>query len=269
MEPVRLALAPDQRHRRHDPARLALDDQPLLRDVARALAGEEEAHRLRVGAPVERVGLRVRRTVDQRLGRGAEQLGQGAIDPEPATVGLHQAHRQRRGLEHLGGGIAGRRLGTPDLDLGRHARGQVLEQRDVARRPDARQGVDHAERAHRGAAGDPERHAGVGDPAELPDRGVGAHDRVAAGVLDDERRARGDDVTAERVGQRGAPPARPGLGQAHGALEEHPPIVRQGDQGDGRTEQARREARQPVEGLLGRTVEQAGSGHQGHGSSGM
>ena len=86
---------------------------------------------------------------------------------------------------------------------------------------------------------------------------------MESGVVDDQRLAGGDDVLAEGMGERRLASAGPGFGQADAALEELPFGVHERDQGHGAAEECRGQPCQPVEGGLGRAVEQAGAGEGG------
>jgi hypothetical protein len=116
--------------------------------------------------------------------------------------------------------------------------------------------VDGAEGAEHLALRGDERDARVGNHVQVGNREVLAHERVLAGVLDDQRLPGGHDVLAEGVRQRRLPPRRPGLREAHARGEELPILVHEGDQRHGHTEDRGREAGQPLEGLFGRAVEQ-------------
>ena len=107
--------------------------------------------------------------------------------------------------------------------------------------------VDHAETAKGVTVARHERDAGVRDDAELLDRRVQPHQRIRAGVLDDEGLAGGDDVLAERVRDGGLAAGGKRLGQADATLEELPVLVDERHQTDRRAQDAARDAGEPIE----------------------
>ena len=152
------------------------------------------------------------------------------------------------------------------LDLADGAGAKVGEQRDIALGPESRHRVDHAQRADHLTRRGQERHAGVGDPAEVPHRGVGAEQRMPARVLDHQRLARAHHMAAEGMAERRRAPAGPRLGQPGGALEELAVVGDDGDQRDGRAQQPGRHPGEPVEPFFGRGVQQLGRTVAGAGS---
>ena len=85
------------------------------------------------------------------------------------------------------------------LQVGGDGRGEILQHARVVVGPRPRPGVDRAERADRRAAGSEQRHADVGDDPQHPDRRAVLHERVAAGVLDQQRPTCSDRVLAGGV----------------------------------------------------------------------
>ena len=116
--------------------------------------------------------------------------------------------------------------------------GEVAQGGQLVVGPLPRPDVDGTERPEDVAGLVGERHPGIGDDAEVVDGAVVAQQRVLAGVGDDQRLGRGDDVLAERVGQRGRPGRGPGLGQPGHAGEDLPVRLHERDQRDGRTDPA-------------------------------
>jgi hypothetical protein len=102
-------------------------------------------------------------------------------------------------------------------------------------------------------------NTGVGKPANLPYDGIVAQQRVAAGILQNQRLSRSYDLSAEGEGDRRYPPGRPGLRQAYGALEE---LAILGDERDERhwcAEQAGGHSGKAIEALLGWGIEERGA----------
>ena len=91
------SLVLDGAHRRDDPERLfPMAKQPLLDRVARALARVEQPHGLLVRGAVAGVRSGLGGAPGQRLRGSAEQLGQRAVGPQPATVRQDQRPSQAR-----------------------------------------------------------------------------------------------------------------------------------------------------------------------------
>ena len=113
--------------------------------------------------------------------------------------------------------------------------------------------VDHAQRAERIPVAGDERRAGVEPDARiLPHERVVAEPRVIHRIGDDEQARLFDRVRAERHG-----PRRLADGQADARLEPLAVFVHQGDQGNRRAADLRRQQRQIVERLLGIRVQDA------------
>ncbi len=81
-------------------------------------------------------------------------------------------------------------------------RRQVLQQGDVPLRPEPRRFVDHAQGSDGVALASDQRHAGVRDPAQLPDDGVVPEQRMTPGILQHQRLSGGDHLPAEGEGDR-------------------------------------------------------------------
>ena len=106
------------------------------------------------------------------------------------------------------------------------------------------------------AVGRGQRHAGIGDDADVRDRQIFAQERVVAGVLDDQRLAGGSDVLAERMGERGLSLAGPGFGQALLALEKLPVPFDQRDERNRHPQHPGHDGGDVIEEFLARAVEQ-------------
>jgi hypothetical protein len=154
-------------------------------------------------------------------------------------------------LKRILGSLPSRHLAAK-LDLG-HCRGREIGQhRDVLVRPLASLRVGDAERAEDLAARGRQGNAGIGDDAELGDRWIPAHHGIHARIGDNEGQLAGDDALIERVGERKLAGGDPRLGQTMATLEEHTVGVDQRHEGDRRAEGGGGEARESVEGCLGR-----------------
>ena len=127
--------------------------------VAGDLARAEQAHRLVVGGAVGGMGDASAGQSGQRLGRRIRAAGQGAVDPQPAAVGrispIGSAEASKMPAAGSGAeawrapiAVGGTRPASriADLDLGHDRCRQVRQQGHVARRPDPRQAVHHAQR---------------------------------------------------------------------------------------------------------------------------
>ena len=240
-----------QEVRLHRGSALAVDAGDGLSDSRTILLGEEPqggpARQRRVGVAGDLVHAPV----------PPEELAVEVEDEEDVGDGVEGSLRQRP--ERVSGPI--RRLtptdGIPELDLvGEHG-GEVFQHPPVLVVPRPGLVVDHAEGAEDLPRRRPERHAEVGDDAEVLHRAVVAHERVLAGIVHDERRGGCHDVLAERVRERGLAHGR--LGQSEGALEELPMRLDEADERDGRAEEAGGESGEAVERLFGRRIEEAHS----------
>jgi len=103
-------------------------------------------------------------------------------------------------------------------------------------------------------------HAGVRDDPEVGDRAVVAHERMPAGVLDDERRVALDGVAAQRMREREGVQAG---GRPLAADEDLPLAVDARDGRGRRPEQLDGEAGQPVQRLVRPGVEEPGGAEGG------
>ncbi len=134
---------------------------------------------------------------------------------------------------------------------------ELVQDLQAVRRPGARATVGDEQHPDRMAAASRQRYAGVGGDPELAEERALAQQRIGARILDDERRAVRDREPARRVRQRPLAARRERLGRADLGLEEHAVGVDERHARDRRAEQPRRQAGDPVEGLVGRRVEQA------------
>ena len=169
--------------------------------------------------------------------------------PELGCPGLHEA-LQVRGQ---GSELAHQ---APQLDLGHRGRREDSEDPDFLLRPIVRPPVHDAERPEGVSLGGDQRDPRVRDHAELGDGRVVPEKRIPPGVRHDEGLARSHGMLAERVRQRGLPQGRERLGQPALTLEELPIAVHQRNERHRHAEHGRRQARQPVERLLGRGIEE-------------
>ena len=171
----------------------------VLRGVAGTFAREQEPHALAVRGPVVGVDQPFGEPAEQVLLLQAQHLAERLVDPGPPAVTGRHAHRDSGVLEDVGrpGSTvpAGRPGGSNSglehskLDLGGRACCKILQQGEVAIRPESRHPIDHAEGADRMALAGDQRNAGVGDPSQLADGGVAPEQRMAPGVLDHQRLA--------------------------------------------------------------------------------
>jgi hypothetical protein len=243
----------------------------VLGGVAGTFARQQESHGLALHRSVIRVNDALGQGAQQLFLPVAQQLADRLVEPGPAPLGRGDTHGDAGVLEDVwraGPAITVRleglgRLKHAQLDLRGGAGGQILEQQHVPLGPETGQTVHHAERADDQALPREQRHAGVRDPAELADGGVAAEEGVPAGVFDYQRLAGQRHMTAEGVGEREPAPACPGLGQTRGALEELTVFGDQRDEGYRRAEKPGGHPSQPVEGFLGRRVQQRGPGDSG------
>ncbi len=143
------------------------------------------------------------------------------------------------------------------LDLLRRDGGEVLEHRDVLRRPGPGLVVRKAEGPEHVTTAGPQRNTGVGADLAGAHRDHVPHQGVPGGIGDDQRLSGRDGELAQRRTQR------PRTGRV-GSLVElgHPghrlPVPRhQGDEGLRRPDQPRGEAGQPVEGGVAALADQA------------
>jgi len=114
--------------------------------------------------------------------------------------------------------------------------------------------VDHAERAQLRPVGRGDRATGVEtDVGVAQDKGIVREADVGARVVDLEDIVAADGVGAEGEGPRGLRGV-----QALPRLEPLAVLIDQAHEGDGDVEQPLRHPGDPVEALLGRSVEQAG-----------
>ena len=257
---------------------------------------ELDGQRRAVAAPVEvrlaadlgaRLTHRHDRTLGDRIGRavGPAVVDGGMHRPSDELVGLPAEHRRCRPvgegaasleidaedalggriqqgdaflLPPLGGGRASLGLlkRLLQLDLGHHRGGQFANDGQFVGGPLVRLGVDGAERADGVAVGGGERHAGVGHDAEVGDGRVAGKRGVRAGIANDKGRGRGDDVAAERVGQRRLACRRPRLRQPDVTLEELARAVHQRHERYRHAQDAACQPGQAVEGRVRRRIEQ-------------
>ena len=142
------------------------------------------------------------------------------------------------------------------LDLGNRGGRKNAEDSDLLLRPFVRLFVHDAERSEGKSLGSNQRDPRVSDHSDVGTLGALREKRIETGVRHDERLARSDRMLAEGVRQRGLPLGRQGLGQPGLTLEELPITVHQRDERHGHVKHGRRQARQPVERLIRRGVEE-------------
>ncbi len=212
------------------------------------------------------VGQFVHVAAEALLGGVPKEPAGGRVDEGAEAIGVHAEDAFRCRVQEdlfLPPSEVSLADGGLQFDLGGRGGCKVPEGRDVRFAPPPRFVVDGVEGAKDVTVGGGERDAGVGDDAQVRDRQVVADQRVIAGVLDDQRLARGDNVLAEGVGQGRLPPRGPWLAQPHGSLEDLAVRVHEGNQGHGNAKDARRQAREPVEGSVGRRVPERGPRQRG------
>ena len=147
---------------------------------------------------------------------------------------------------------------APQFELRHHRRGEVGQDRAVVVAPHARRTVDHGQGAQHLAISCGEWNTQVCDGTDVQDRGVVADERVRSRILHHEWRIRPDHVPTEGVGQRRLSRACPRLRQPGAAREELALRVDHRHDRDWRVEHPGREPGQPIEGRLGRRIEQPG-----------
>ena len=125
-----------------------------------------------------------------------------------------------------------------------------MERREVLGRPGARPRVEATERTQDVPLGADQGDARIGHHPQLGDGPAVPQQGMRAGIRDQERLARGYDVLAQGIRQRGLPPRGPGLGQAEAACEDLAVRLDQAHQDNGHPEGAGGEPGEAVECLL-------------------
>ncbi len=194
-----------------------------------------------------------------------------AVEKRALGVGARQPHQHgRRVGHHAEVGARQCRFGPSSPLLGHGGaqgdlcgcrRREDTEHLHVAIAPVALHRVHHAQSPQHHATGSADREAGPGDDTHFFDGRIGAGSLVPAGVADDEGLPRADHVLAERSVGRYLPSRRKLCVGSDAALQKRSAVVDQGDEGQRRLQQLRRQAGQVVEGLLGGGVEELGGLH--------
>ena len=99
--------------------------------------------------------------------------------------------------------------GVSQIDQRLYGGREITEDAQVALGPVTGHGVDDAQRPDRVAVLEHQWHAGVGDRRQIADREVVGDERILAGVLDDQRTARGRRRAGRRNGSAASGAPRP------------------------------------------------------------
>ena len=213
------------------------------------------------------------RAADGLRGRPTEGRTRLQVPARDQAAGVHPDDRvecrveDRLELARFAFVFCGLSLNFPErrtqLDAAQHTGADLLEELKLRVLPLAGRVVDEAQCPQHMPVGRAQRDPRVRDHAEIRNGEAIPHERVLAGVCDDELFARRDDMLADRMRERRLAPGRPRLRQADAALEELPVLIHERDEGDGDLQDPAGEARQLVEGLLGWRVQQPGTPQRG------
>ena len=173
----------------------------------------------------------------------------GIVDGEEHALALLRGSELRSPGLHGALQVLGQRSeladNTLELDLGHRGRRENSENPDLLLRPVVGLPVHDAERPEGISLGGDQRDPSVRDHLDVGGADALPEKWIPTGVRNDEWLARSNDMLAEGVRQRRLPQGRERLGQPALTLEELPIAVH-----------ARRQARQPIEGLLGRGIQE-------------
>jgi hypothetical protein len=183
-----------QRNIHQAPQHLAIGFEVALLDgVGRALACQEEPHRLLLRTHVLRVRADLDRIPDQILSRCLEQVRERAVYPNPSAVQRDQRQPHPGMLEgavqlFVLASLAQLSLppqgGFPaKLDLRDHRRRKILQQSNVPLRPQPWHAVDDTQAPQHVSLAVDQGHSGVGHPAQFSEGLTVSQQRMTPRVL--------------------------------------------------------------------------------------